>query len=146
MTVILFAAGMKMWIKRDERWSPSCRRDAITGHPIPTIRHHCPPSTKTFVELIFDSSDSANNFNLIGIRLIKLLLPLEMHFSFHGLSDFSNVTAFCAKDHELCDNHLPEEISRVYYLRSIVTSTLTIRFYTISSYASCRQADTWEIA
>lgn len=69
-----------------------------------------------------------------------------MHFSSHSLSDFSNVTALCAKGHELGDNHLAEETFRVYYLRSTVMSPLTIRFYTISSYTSCRQMDTWEIA
>lgn len=95
MTVILLAVGMKMWMKRDERWFPSCRHDAITGHLILTIRRHCPPTTKTLVELIFDSSDSANNFNLImghvWLDVILNLAPsLEMHFSSRGLSDFSN--------------------------------------------------------
>lgn len=119
--------------------TPNCRCDYRPSGSL-ILRHHCP------------SSMFVSSFSILPTRRIistrsgmsyYILLPLYIHSSFRGLSDFSNVTASkrIMKFAMARDNHLAEEISRVYYLRSTVTSPLTIRFYTISSYTSYRQAD-----
>lgn len=78
-----------------------------------------------------------------------------MHLSPRDLSDFSNVTA-SEEDHEIRDdsrrdNHLAEEISWVYYLRSCITVDRYVAsdyqvLYNLVLHLAPSQADPWEIA
>lgn len=90
--------------------TPSCRRDAITGHLeawFLTPRHHC--SISIFLELIFVSSNSANNFNSIG-NVILNLAPALNAFLFPQLIQLFECNNLEEDHHQVRDD--PRQSSR----------------------------------
>lgn len=85
--------------------TPSCRCDYRPSGSL-ILRHHCPSSM--FVEFIFDSSDSANNFNSIG-NVILYLAPALHSFVFPWFIWLFECNSL-EEDHEVRDD--PRQSSR----------------------------------
>lgn len=109
--------------------TPSCRRDAITGHLEAwslTLHHHC--STSIFLELIFDSSNSASNFNSIG-NVILNLAPALNAFLFPQFIWLFECNSLEEDHHQVRDD--PRQSSRRGYFPRLL---FTIDRYVASDY------------